>query len=190
MEPERCQHLLSLSLAVEAAASKHKAFSEMLETCDSDIFIAIPGLAVLKSLTHDEETSICRRFLPSMYTEGEECQRKYAELKGLYLKLKTRICGGADFIIRSGSGGQKQRSQSRDISRKSFSQVDDFHSDLEALVLGQCTAKEAAHSVTEVEEGLQRVLMLVRHLGMELQRHTPAEWNEFMSAAIAGCTAS
>jgi ABC-type nitrate/sulfonate/bicarbonate transport system ATPase subunit len=88
------------------------------------------------------------------------------------------------------SGGQKQRSQSRDISRKSFSQVDDFHSDLEALVLGQCTAKEAAHSVTEVEEGLQRVLMLVRHLGMELQRHTPAEWNEFMSAAIAGCTAS
>jgi hypothetical protein len=93
----------------------------MLETCDSDIFIAIPGLAVLKSLTHDEDTSICKRFLPSMYAEGEEAHRKYTELKSLYLKLKTRICGGSDFIIRSGSGGQKQRSQSRDISRKSSS---------------------------------------------------------------------
>jgi len=68
--------------------------------------------------------------------------------------------------------------------------LDEFHSELEALVLGQCSPKEAARSVPEVEEGLQRVLMLVRHLGMELQRHTPAEWNEFMGAAIAGCTAS
>ncbi len=89
----------------------------MIETCDSDIFIAIPGLAILKTLTlTQEDESICKRFLPSMFQEGEEACKKYSELKGAYIKLKTRVCGGADFIIRSGSGGQKQRSQSRDVN--------------------------------------------------------------------------
>ena len=111
VDQDKYQQLLNLSISIEAAATKYKAFSEMIETCDSDIFIAIPGLAVLKTLTHaQEDESICRRFLPSMFQEGEEACKKYSELKSSYLKLKTRVCGGADFIIRSGSGGQKQRS--------------------------------------------------------------------------------
>ena len=38
-----------------------------------------------------------------------------------------------------------------------------------------------------MHDSYQRVLMLIRHLGMELSRQNPAEWNEFMSAACIGC---
>ena len=44
----------------------------MLENCDSDMFIAIPCLAIMKSLFSEEESGICKRFLPSMYIDGEE----------------------------------------------------------------------------------------------------------------------
>ena len=108
-----------MSSAIEKASRKYSAFCEMLENCDSDIFIAIPGLAILKNLIHasEDEKTICHRFLPHMLTEGEETNRKYQELKSEYLKLKTRVCGGSDFIIRCGSGSaSRQRSQSRDAT--------------------------------------------------------------------------
>ena len=70
--------------------------------CDSDIFISIPCLAVLKSI--DEDLGVCRRFLPTMYHEGEETCKKYVELKSEYAKLKARVCGGTDFIIRTTNG--------------------------------------------------------------------------------------
>jgi hypothetical protein len=48
LEDEKLIHLQQLSASIEAASFKYQTFSEMLETCDSDIFIAIPCLAVLK----------------------------------------------------------------------------------------------------------------------------------------------
>jgi hypothetical protein len=92
----------------------------MVEMCDSDIFISIPCIAVLRGLINEEENGICRRFLPEMFKEGDEHHKKYMELKSEYLKLKTKICGSTEFIIRtSGSGsshGARQRSQSRDAT--------------------------------------------------------------------------
>lgn len=66
-------------------------------------------------------------------------------------------------------------------------QVDDFHDDLERLVIGEASVADMRASSPGAEEAYQRVLMLIRHLGMELQRQSPADWNEFMSAACAGC---
>jgi len=75
----------------------------MVEICDSDIFMAIPCLAVLRGLINEEEIGICKRFLPSMFKEGDENFKKSLELKGEYLKLKTKVCGSAEFIIRTNS---------------------------------------------------------------------------------------
>jgi hypothetical protein len=44
--------------------------------CDSDIFMTIPCLAVLRGLINEEENGICRRFLPTMIKDGEENQKK------------------------------------------------------------------------------------------------------------------
>ena len=206
--------------------------------CDSDIFISIPCIAVLRGLINDEENGICKRFLPEMFKEGYEHQKKYMELKSEYLKLKTKICGSTEFIIRTGgsssSQGARQRSQSRDATAsipigskatvasslvnhqqqifpptpgqsqtKKFTQtvpLESFHTDLEKLILGQSTVSDILTvlgtgglmqklntSNQPLEEMYQKVHNLVRHLGMELQRHSPTEWNEFMNAACMGC---
>jgi len=70
---------------------------------------------------------------------------------------------------------------------------------LEKLILGQSTVSDilGVHgtgqlpklntSTPPLEDMYQKVHNLVRHLGMELQRHSPTEWNEFMNAACMGC---
>lgn len=119
VEEERLNHLQAMSSYIESSAGKYKAFGEMIEACDSDMFIAVPCLPILKCLTavndNSEETGgtgICKRFLPTMFKEGEEPHHKYAELKSEYLKLKARVCGNTEFIIKRGnsSHGARQRS--------------------------------------------------------------------------------
>jgi hypothetical protein len=56
-----------------------------------------------------------------MFKEGDEQYKMYLELKAEYLKLKTKVCGNTEFIIRTGGGsgsahGTRQRSHSRDAT--------------------------------------------------------------------------
>jgi|LauGreDrversion4_2_1035121.scaffolds.fasta_scaffold1749564_1 hypothetical protein len=82
--------------------------------CDSDIFMTIPCLAVLRGLINEEENGICRRFLPTMIKDGEENQKKALELRTEFLKLRAKVCGNTEFIIRTTSSQLRQRSNSRD----------------------------------------------------------------------------
>ena len=75
----------------------------MFETCDSDIFMTIPCLAVLRGLINEEENGVCKRFLLTMSKEGEENHKKALELRAEFLKLRTKVCGNAEFIIRTTS---------------------------------------------------------------------------------------
>lgn len=85
----------------------------MVEMCDSDIFISIPCIAVLRGLINEEENGICRRFLPEMFKEGDDHNKKYLELRSEYLKLKTKICGSTEFIIRTGGSGSSHGARQR-----------------------------------------------------------------------------
>ncbi len=73
--------------------------------CDSDIFISIPCLTVLRALINEEDNGVCKRFNPDMFKEGTDNNKKYMELKQEYLKLKTKVCGSTEFIIRTGGSG-------------------------------------------------------------------------------------
>ena len=53
----------------------------MVENCESDIFMTIPFLAVLRGLINEEENGVCKRFLPSIIKDGDENNKKYLELK-------------------------------------------------------------------------------------------------------------
>lgn len=116
VEDEKLNHLSQFSNAIENSAEKYKQFREMVETCDSDIFMTIPYLAILRGLINEEENGICKRFLPSMAMEGEEYHRKALELRSEFLKLRTKVCGNTEFIIRTTSSHLRQRSNSRDAS--------------------------------------------------------------------------
>ena len=117
LEEEKLTHLSQLSNAIENSAEKYKQFGEMVETCDSDIFMTIPCLAILRGLINEEENGICKRFLPSMIKDGEESHKKAQELRGEFLKLRAKVCGNTEFIIRSTTSSHlRQRSNSRDAS--------------------------------------------------------------------------
>jgi hypothetical protein len=116
IEEEKLNHLSQLSNAIENSAEKYKQFGEMVETCDSDIFMTIPCLAVLRGLINEEENGICKRFLPSIIKDGEENHKKAMELKAEFLKLRAKVCGNTEFIIRTTSSHLRQRSNSRDAS--------------------------------------------------------------------------
>jgi len=58
---------MMFSQVIEVTSEKHKHFSDLVECRDSDIFISIPCLLILKAL--EEEAAgkeICQRFFPPM----------------------------------------------------------------------------------------------------------------------------
>ena len=65
-------------------------FAEQCECREAEIFISIPCLLVLLALG-DEDRKICKRFFANMFKEGEEPQKKFAEMKRHYKTLtKTK----------------------------------------------------------------------------------------------------
>lgn len=64
----------------------------MVECRDSDIFITIPCLLILKSLEEEGATvvnQICKRFFPLMFLDQEDSGKKYFDLKEEFQKLKA-----------------------------------------------------------------------------------------------------
>lgn len=58
---------------IEATADKHKAFAKQLEERDSEIFMNIPALLILKSL-ENEDKDLCQMFYPEMFeVTNEKC---------------------------------------------------------------------------------------------------------------------
>lgn len=49
-------------------ASKYKQFNEQVTDRDTDIFVSIPALLILKCLD-DDDKGICRSFFPPLYGE-------------------------------------------------------------------------------------------------------------------------
>jgi len=48
-----------------------------------------------------------------MFKEGDDHYKKYMELRSEYLKLKTKICGSTEFIIRTGGSGSSHGARQR-----------------------------------------------------------------------------
>jgi hypothetical protein len=73
---------------VEATAEKHKAFAQQIEERDSEIFITIPCLRILRSL-EDDDKNICKSFYPDMFDDGKLQGIIYTELKKDFVERRT-----------------------------------------------------------------------------------------------------
>ena len=63
LDSTRLQQLLHFSQVVEAAADKNKQFAKKLAERDTQIFVNIPALLILKTL-EKEDKEICKLFYP------------------------------------------------------------------------------------------------------------------------------
>ena len=89
MDSTRLSQLLHFSQVIEATVEKHSAFRSAVEERDSEIFMTIPALLILKSL-EGEDKDICRLFYPDMYSETHEKSHLVTDLKRLYTKLRRQ----------------------------------------------------------------------------------------------------
>lgn len=114
-----------------------------------------------------------------MFKSDEDSFRRYNELKEEYNRLKAKHCQQhpQHFIIKTTRG--KSPIPSKDKQHKRSASYE-FYNDIEGLVL------DASSSDKQYIEEYGKVLQLIRHLAMELQRHKPTEWNEFLTACLGG----
>lgn len=104
---------------IEATSEKYNKFSGQVEDRDTEIFVTIPALLILKNLD-DDDKGICRSFFPPMFGEdGNSSSRssnaeendestqhvdkvaihnKYIELKKDYNNCKNKAKNEYDFF--------------------------------------------------------------------------------------------
>ena len=114
VSPKRIQQLVHFSSVIEATATKYRAFNEQVQDRDTDIFVSIPALLILKCLDEDDK-GICRAFFPPMYGEDavsgdeseaiepanvdkEQVTRKFAELREKYQECRAKSRNEYDFF--------------------------------------------------------------------------------------------
>lgn len=70
LNPKRYNKVIYVHKLIEKTAEKYESFKQMIECSDSELFVTIPGLIVLKNL--DDDKGICKYFCPRMYDESDE----------------------------------------------------------------------------------------------------------------------
>jgi len=80
LREDKLQHLLSLSHFLEITGEKYPDFQTQIDCRDSDLFLNIPYLVILKCLVK-EDSNICSFFLPQMFTKGHKTSRLFEELQ-------------------------------------------------------------------------------------------------------------
>ena len=108
--------MVHFTSTIEATAEKYKMFHGQVQDRDTEIFVTIPALLILKCLD-DDDKGICRSFFPPMFGEDgnssdksnneeeEVCyvdkvatHNKFLELKKDYLKSKNKSKNEYDFF--------------------------------------------------------------------------------------------
>ena len=114
ISPKKCKMLIHFTSIIEATAEKYKQFQEQVDDRDTEIFVSIPALLILKCLD-DDDKGICRQFFPPMFGEDgnsgssadeEETaevdkvatHNKYLELVKEYASSRAKASSEYDFF--------------------------------------------------------------------------------------------
>ena len=112
ISPKKCQQLVHFTAMIEATSEKYKMFNNQVVDRDTEIFVTIPALVILKCLD-DDDKGICRSFFPPMfgedgsekedndefcYVDKDATHKKLLELKRDYLHFKNKSKNEYDFF--------------------------------------------------------------------------------------------
>jgi len=118
VSPKKCQQLVHFTSTIEATAEKYNMFNDQVQDRDTEIFVTIPALLILKCLD-DDDKGICKSFFPPMFGEdgntsgsgsGNEdndeasyvdkvaTHKKFLELKRDYQRCKGKSKNEYDFF--------------------------------------------------------------------------------------------
>ena len=168
---------------IEATSEKYKMFNNQVVDRDTEIFVTIPALVILKCLD-DDDKGICRSFFPPMfgedgsekedndefcYVDKDATHKKLLELKKDYQHFKNKSKNEYDFfnlVERSILGMENDETPSSTQTSEP-----------------QITDKELKEIGLERKE-MHQIVQHIRVLSMQMQRYKPQEWNEFLVVAL------
>ena len=70
LNSKKCNQLVFLSNIIESASNKYQVFREQLECSDSELFVSIPALIIIKAL-EEQDRGICKSFCSPIFDETE-----------------------------------------------------------------------------------------------------------------------
>ena len=155
LNSKKCNQLVFLSNMIESTSSKYRVFREQLECSDSELFVSIPALLVIKAL-EGEDRGICKSFCAPMFDENDN-------VGGVWKRLK----------------------RSYNLGKLAASTVMEYTEVLMALVLGEPFDNNFRAQVLDQKfDNLAGTVNKIKYLAIELHRHKPTDWNRFLDIIL------
>lgn len=156
LSSKKCNKLVFLSNLIENTAAAYSVFREQLECSDSELFVTIPELLVLKCL-ENEDRGICKGFCPPMFDENSAIGITWKRLKRGY-----------------------------NLGKLAASSVTEYIELLTALAIGQPLEKDFREQVVSTKfDNLDNTLNKIKIVSIEIHRHSPTDWNRFLDVVLS-----
>lgn len=154
-----------------------------VEDRDTEIFVTIPALLILKCLD-DDDKGICKSFFPPMFGEDGINSSQSGEEPDDATQSVDKVAVHNQFLELKHNYG---------ICKSKAKNEYDFFNLIERCILGmdedEDTDKKSISDAEFTKNGLERKDMhkltrLIRVLSMQMQRYKPQEWNEFLVVSL------
>ncbi|OMJ79874.1 hypothetical protein SteCoe_20020 [Stentor coeruleus] len=156
LNSKKCNKLIFLSNYIETLSGSYSVFKEQLECSESELFVTIPGLLVLKCL-ENEDRGICQSFCPPMFDENESIGQVWKRLKRSYNLGKLASSSSHEYV---------------DL--------------LTGLIIGQQIDNRFRTLVVSAEfDNIDHTLNKIKNLAVEIHRYKPSEWNRFLDIVLS-----
>lgn len=155
LNSKKCNQLVFLSNMIESISGKYRVFREQLEYSDSELFVSIPALLILKAL-EGEDRGICKSFFSPMFDENEN-------VGGIWKRLK----------------------RSYNLGKLAASSVNEYTELIMDIMLSEPFDKLFRSQVlNEKFDNLDGTINKIKYLAIELHRHKPTDWNRFLDIIL------
>ncbi|CAG9321179.1 unnamed protein product [Blepharisma stoltei] len=155
LNSKRCNQVVHIYNLIEKNAEKYPTLKEQLEFSDSQLFVSVPSLLVLKCL-EDDDKGICKHFCPQIYEEHEEIGIVFKRLKRSYK-----------------------------LGKLASSSVQEYAELLEMMIIGEkVNQKSRTQIINPKFDNLDHVLTKITNLSIAIQRQKPSEWNRFLDVVL------
>lgn len=155
LNSKKCNKLVFLSNYIETLSGSYSVFKEQLECSDSELFVTIPCLLVLKCL-ENEDRGICQSFCPPMFDENESIGQVWKRLKRSY-----------------------------NLGKLASSSSHEYADLLTGLIIGQPIDNRFRTLVVSAEfDNIDHTLNKIKNLAVEIHRYKPSEWNRFLDIVL------
>ena len=155
LNSKKCNQLVFLASMIENVSGKYRVFKEQVDCSDSELFVSIPALLIIKAL-QGEDRGICKSFCSPMFDENEN-------VGGVWKRLK----------------------RSYNLGKLASSSFTEYTEVLMALTLGEPLDKGFRAQVLDQKfDNLDGTINKIKYLAIELHRHKPIEWNRFLDIIL------